>query len=65
MRAAHVVKEVSVVVLEHMRRTHHVAHHTPTSQPQLIGQGEPLKIDESSLTGESLAVTRKPGDEVR
>lgn len=32
---------------------------------QLIGQGEPLKIDESSLTGESLAVTRKPGDEVR
>jgi high-affinity K+ transport system ATPase subunit B len=31
---------------------------------QLIGEGEPLKIDESSLTGECLAVTRHPGQEV-
>eukprot|EP00983_Pelagomonas_calceolata_P042507 1138531-Pelagomonas_calceolata.AAC.4 len=30
---------------------------------QLIGEGEPLKIDESSLTGECLAVTRHPGQE--
>lgn len=29
---------------------------------QLVGEGEPLKVDESSLTGESLEVTRRPGD---
>lgn len=33
--------------------------------PQLVGKGEPLKVDESSLTGESLEVTRRPGDKVR
>ena len=31
---------------------------------QLEGPGEPLKVDESSLTGESEAVTRRPGDTV-
>ena len=31
---------------------------------QLVGDGEALKVDESSLTGESMAVSRKPGDQV-
>jgi H+-transporting ATPase len=31
---------------------------------ELVGDGEPLKVDESSLTGESLEVTRRPGDRV-
>ena len=31
---------------------------------QLVGDGEALKVDESSLTGESLAVSRKSGDQV-
>jgi len=30
----------------------------------LRGEGEPLKLDESALTGESLAVTKKVGDSV-
>eukprot|EP00899_Mesostigma_viride_P028511 jgi/Mesvir1/8845/Mv02741-RA.1 len=30
----------------------------------LVGEGEPLQVDESSLTGEALAVTKRPGDEV-
>lgn len=37
----------------------------PHPCPQLVGKGEPLKVDESSLTGESLEVTRRPGDKVR
>ena len=35
-----------------------------TLSVQLEGPGEPLKVDESSLTGESEAVTRRPGDTV-
>eukprot|EP00958_Prasinococcus_capsulatus_P025874 scaffold4482_cov393-Prasinococcus_capsulatus_cf.AAC.3 len=31
----------------------------------MIGKGQPLLIDESSITGESLAVTKRRGDEVR
>ena len=31
---------------------------------QLVGNNEPLKIDEASLTGESLAVNKKTGDSV-
>jgi hypothetical protein len=31
---------------------------------QLVGDGEPLKVDESSLTGESMAVTRGAGQTV-
>ena len=34
------------------------------SDGTLVGKGEPMLIDESSLTGESLAVTKYPGDEV-
>ena len=44
---------------------HLPAHCTPHPCPQLVGKGEPLKVDESSLTGESLEVTRRPGDKVR
>lgn len=31
---------------------------------QLVGDNEPLKIDEASLTGESMAVNKKTGDEI-
>lgn len=31
---------------------------------QLVGDSEPVKVDEASLTGESLAVSKKTGDTV-
>lgn len=31
---------------------------------QVVADGQALKVDESSLTGESMAVTRKAGDTV-
>lgn len=31
---------------------------------QLVGNSEPIKVDEASLTGESLAVTKGPGDNI-
>lgn len=30
----------------------------------MVGEGEGMKIDESALTGESMAVTRRAGDQV-
>ena len=29
---------------------------------QLVGEGSAMKVDESSLTGESLAISKRPGD---
>ena len=35
-----------------------------TDDVQLIGEGSAMKIDESSLTGESLATSKRPGDTI-
>lgn len=31
---------------------------------QLVGDSEPVKVDEASLTGESMAVSRQTGDTI-